>query len=334
MQESNDLSPDAFATLLDEGAHDELVARLERLTAADTETRKMALRTVREHAETRPTVVGALSSPLTAFLTDDQQAVRLLTAKLFVTIAETNPDALCSAIPSLAERVADGDEFYYVRARSAEALGYVALEHPDEVATPELLADLRIGLSFDRTETKQKLAKALAHIALGDPDRLRHHLSDLADNLGDADELVRYHLCTALVGVGCEHPESLLDVTDELSVGLDDDSAYVRGRAAEAIGLVARTADPPELPTAQLTSIVDEDADEFAVRRAQFALGACETESEAPADEAIGALESIREQTDDIVADLTALDGDECMHCGNTLPETGPPLCPHCGAPR
>ena len=36
-----------------------------------------------------------------------------------------------------------------MRARSAEALGYVALEHPDAVDDPEILADFRIGLSFD-----------------------------------------------------------------------------------------------------------------------------------------------------------------------------------------
>jgi HEAT repeat protein len=61
------------------------------------------------------------------------------------------------------------DEFYYVRARCAEALGYIAVETPEAVTDPDILADLRIGLAFDEPEGKEKLAKALAHVALGGP---------------------------------------------------------------------------------------------------------------------------------------------------------------------
>lgn len=46
----------------------------------------------------------------------------------------------------LGERFADEDEFYYVRARAAEALGYVALEAPENVISPEIRADFHIGL--------------------------------------------------------------------------------------------------------------------------------------------------------------------------------------------
>jgi hypothetical protein len=98
-----------------------------------------------------------------------------------------------------------------------------------------MLADLRIGLSFDEPEVKEKLSKTLEHVALGDPERLAHHVSTLAEHLDDEDELVRYHLCTALMIVGCESPETLTEVSNALDARLDDENVYVRGRAVEAL---------------------------------------------------------------------------------------------------
>ena len=86
-----------------------------------------------------------------------------------MTLAESEPEATLPAADALGERLADDEEFYYVRARCAEALGYVAVDAPAAVTDPETLADLRVGLAFDEPEVKEKLAKALAHVALGDP---------------------------------------------------------------------------------------------------------------------------------------------------------------------
>lgn len=74
-------------------------------------------------------------------LTEDGRSVRLTTAKLFVAAAETHSNAVVTIVPALAEWLTDGEEFYYVHARSEEALGYTALDHPDTVTSPELLAD-------------------------------------------------------------------------------------------------------------------------------------------------------------------------------------------------
>jgi hypothetical protein len=199
-------TPDCLTALLEEGEYRETVACLNRLGAADAETRKHALRAVRDIAEEPPYSFDGLASPLSTFLTDEDRAVRLTTAKLFVTLAQSEPAAVLPAFDALAERLADDEEFYYVRARSAEALGYVAVDSPEEVTDPETVADLRIGLEFDEPEVKEKLAKALAYVALGDPSRLRHQIDSLAEYLDDDTELVRYHLCTALVVVGCDYP--------------------------------------------------------------------------------------------------------------------------------
>ncbi|WP_435147124.1 HEAT repeat domain-containing protein [Halobaculum sp. P14] len=228
-------TPDRLTSLLEERDHQETVACLDRLGAADAETRKRALRAVRNVAEEPPGSFDGLARPLSTFLTDEDRAIRLTTAKLFVTLAQSEPAAVLPAVDALAGRLADDEEFYYVRARSAEALGYVAVDSPEEVTDPETLADLRIGLEFDEPEVKEKLAKALAHVALGDPRRLRHRVNSLAEHLDDENELVRYHLCTALVVVGCEYPDKLAEAAETLQERLGDENPYVQGRAAEAL---------------------------------------------------------------------------------------------------
>jgi hypothetical protein len=328
-------SSETLPDLLDDGDHETAISRLEATAKADPERRKETLRELRAVADDRPTSLEPLVASLAEFLTDEERAVRLTTAKLFVAVAEADPDATREAVEPLAARLADDEEFYYVRARSAEALGYIALEHPETVASPELLADLRIGLSFDEPEVKEKLAKALEHVALGDPDRLRYQVSSLAEHLEDENDLVRYHLTTALVVVGCEHPGELADASAELTARLEEENTYVRGRAAEALGLLAG-ADPEAVPldAAELPDGVDFEAS-FAVERLAFAQQAIagENGSEKATDE-VGSVEGIRGTTDELAAEIAAPDGNsECPHCGLSLPADGPPMCPQCGAP-
>jgi HEAT repeat protein len=229
-------------------------------------------------------------------LRDEERSVRLTTAKLFVAAADADPEAVVPMVPALAGRLAADEEFYYVRARSAEALEYVAL---------------------------------------GDPGRLAHQVSSLAEHLDDDQELVRYHVGTALVLVGCDSPETLAAARDALAARLTDENVYVRGRAAEALGLFTRSETTDSvLPESELVTVAD-DEESFAAERARFALGAT-SEGDASRDSAdgIGAVESVHGTTQGIVENITAPDADdECPHCGLALPEDGPPMCPRCGAP-
>ncbi|OYR44042.1 HEAT repeat domain-containing protein [Halorubrum sp. Eb13] len=327
--------PDRLTTLLEEQDHKGTVGCLDRLSAADTETRKRALRAVRDAAEDLPLSFEELANPLSTFLTDDDRAVRLTTAKLFVTLAQSEPAAVLPAVDALAERLADDEEFYYVRARSAEALGYVAVESLEEVTDPETLADLRIGLEFDEPEVKEKLAKALAYVALGDPARLRHQVDSLAEHLGDENELVRYHLCTALVVVGCEYPEKLAEAAEPLQGRLGDEDPYVQGRAAEALGLLAASEPGVESgPDLDDVEAKHEDPPTFLTDRLEFCRRQLATERSGGTPDGVGTIESIRDGTDEVVEEMNALDGDACPHCGLDLPESGPPMCPRCGTPR
>lgn len=326
-------SADRLTDLLTSDGENTVREYLDHLETAGTGTRKTAMRALRRLAAERPRLLAPVLDALTPFLTDEERSVRLTTAKVFVAVAEAAPDVAVASVDQLADRLGDEDEFYYVRARSAEALGYVALEHPGTVASPELVADLRIGLSFDEPEVKEKLAKALEYVALGDPDRLRHQVPNLAEHLDDDHEFVRYHLSTAVVAIGCPYPERLTDVTDTLAARLsdDDENPYIRGRAAEALGLIAR-AEPDAVSSDGFPGTEDVE-ESFAVERLRFARGALagEESTEAIPDD-VGTVEAVRETTEDVVAELTAPDG-ECPHCGLTLPENGPPTCPHCGAP-
>jgi len=330
MDDSNQSpSPDHLRELVDAGAVDEAVTALSRLETAETDDRKAALQELRSLADDQPAVVAPLAAEVTPFLTDPERPVRLSTAKLLVTLAAGDPEAVVDCGPALAERLADDEEFYYVRARVAEALGYVAAAEPS-VATPEILADLRIGLSFDEPEVKTKLAKALAHVALGNPRRLRHHVEDLAAHLDSDDELVRYHLTTALVAVGCAFPDALSAGADALEDRAADSNPYVRGRAAEALGLLSRGGVDLALPEEWGRDAVESDAAaDFLDTRVQFALG----DRPAAAVDGVADTESIRETTAEIVEAITTPGGDGCPHCGLALPEDGPPFCPQCGRP-
>jgi HEAT repeat protein len=328
-------TPDRLTFLLKDGNHEETVACLDRLGAADAETRKRSLRAVRDIAEQPSRSFDGLSDPLSKFLTDENRAVRLTTAKLFVTLAQSEPTAVLPVVDTLADRLADDEEFYYVRARSAEALGYVAVDSPDEVTDPETLADLRIGLEFDEPEVKEKLAKTLAYVALGDPSRLRHQVSSLAEHLDDDTELVRYHLCTALGVVGCEYPEKLSGAAEPLRERLGDENPYVQGRAAEALGLLAASGtgvgsafDPDG------TAAIHEDPPTFLTDRLSFCRRQLAGDQSAGTPERVGTIRSIRDGTDAVVEEMNAPDGEACPHCGLDLPESGPPMCPRCGAPR
>jgi len=320
------------ATLLEEGKEADARAALEGLSRAEPATQQTCLQSLKTTAEGQPELFDGVLPSLTEFLQDSERPTRLTTAKLFVAVSEGAPDSVVPVVPALVERLADESEFYYVRARCAEALGYVAIDHPDAVVSPEVVADLRIGLEFDEPEVREKLAKALAHIALGSPDRLRYQVDSLAEHLHADNELVRYHLSTALVVIGSEHPEQLADAREALISCLEDESRYVRGRAAEALGLLAATADIEPFPQLQLDALTDDH--EFVAERVQFALSQNRGEELASGCAEIATKKTIRTQTADIVSEIRMSGGDgECPHCGLSIPDSGPPLCPSCGTP-
>ena len=325
---------DRLTALLDHGDDEEAVAFLNRLGAADADARKRVLGAARDAVDERPSRFEGLAPPLASFLTDADRAVRLTTAKLFVALARSAPAVALPAVEALAERLADDGEFYYVRARCAEALGYVGRDYPDAVNDPDILADFRVGLSFDEPEVKRKLAKALEYVALGDPDRLRHQVPAIAEHLDDENDLVRYHLCTALAAIGCVHPDRLAAARDGLTDRLLDEreTTYVRGRAAEALGLMGRGDDDPPSPPDDIDGD-DEDAARFAALRLEF-LRTGRTGNPGDEGREVGTPDSLRDSTETAVESMTSANGEACPHCGLELPVDGPPTCPRCGSPH
>lgn len=333
MDDRTGTTPDTdIATMLEHGRKDDVLTALEQLSAADAADQQACLRSLKAVADDHPELFDGVLSTLTCFLEDNERPTRLTAAKLFVAVSDGAPDSVVPVVPMLAERLADESEFYYVRARCAEALGYVAIDHPDAVATPAVVADLCIGLEFDEPEVREKLAKALAHVALGDPARLRHQVDSLADHLRADSELVRYYLSTAIVVTGCACPERLTDAREALKSRLEDKNPYVCGRAAEALGLLAGTGAGESFPRAQLEALTADD--EFVAKRAQFALTQYHGEELGNESTGIASTDAIRTRTTDIVEEIRTPESDgACPHCGLSLPESGPPLCPGCGTP-
>lgn len=165
---------------------------------------------------------------------------------------------------------------------------------------------------------KAKLAKAIELVAPGDPRRLRQRVSDLAEHLVDANELVRNHICMVLVVIGCEYPDALANTREERITRLDDDNTFVRGRPAELLGVCARgDSEKRSRSVPALQSVVEDE------ERADDAL------------DGVGTVGGIEGTTGEIATEISTPESDgECPHCGLELPEDGPPICPRCGAPN
>jgi len=322
--------PEQFAAHLRSGDSTAAAAVLDELQDRDIDTRKATLRAGRAVLADGDGSLDGLATAVAAALAAEDRGLRLGAAKTLAVGADADPTGCLPAADALADRLADDTAFYYVRARCAEALGYLALADPEAVGTPERLADLRVGLAFDEPEVREKLAKALECVALSDPDRFTHLVGRLAEHLDDDRDLVRYHLCAVLVAAGDRDPASLADARDALVARLDDEVPQVRGRAAEALGVLAR-ADAEAVPTERLRAL--REGDEAFVRdRAAFALAAAD--GDATGDDSVGTAAALRGTTDGMVSEITATPEGECPHCGFELPPDGPPMCPRCGGPR
>jgi hypothetical protein len=206
--------PDAFAA----ACPDDGDARHELATA------------LRDRAEADPAAIADALAGLAPLLEDNRDSTRLLAAKTHVAVAEHDP----AAVPTDPLEAALDDEFYYVRARAVQALGRVARARG--AVDPSLLARLLNGLAFERAESRERYAGALADCALADPAALRTLVPDIADALDDDSAVVRYHLTTTLAGVAQLEPERVAGVAEALQARLTDDDPYVVGRAAEALG--------------------------------------------------------------------------------------------------
>jgi hypothetical protein len=122
MTDADQPSPDRVRELLTTGAHEAAVACLADLEPADGDDRKRVLRAVREVVETDGVAFDGLAEAVTPFLTDDERAVRLSTAKLFVALARAAPDVVLPAVGTVADRLADDAEFYRRNRPSASGL--------------------------------------------------------------------------------------------------------------------------------------------------------------------------------------------------------------------
>lgn len=334
-----DLDP---AEALEAGDPAKAASALNARRDAAPEERKRALRRLRAVADGNPELLVPLVDGVAAFLTDETRPIRLAAVKLLAAVAAEDPASVLRVCPAVADRLADDEELSFVRARAAETVGAVAVEHPEEAATPAVLADLTIGLAFDEPEVRTELARALERIAVGDPSRLAHRVETVADHLDDDEELVRYHLLTAILAVACARPERVDPVRSLVVDRLDDESPYVRGRAAELLGVLGPNRSDDDDPPA-LSPSADAEADgyRFEAARTGFTrvrLAGCGVDRNDDAPESsfgpdsLGTVDGVRSTSEAVVEAIRRTDERPCPHCGGDLPD-GAPVCPSCGSP-
>jgi uncharacterized protein YjbI with pentapeptide repeats len=154
-------------------------------------------------------------------------------------------------------------------------------------------------------------------------------------DIGPGADLAGAALDDAVLAGATLSDARLADAAAALAGRLSDENPFVRGRAAEALGLLARAEGDGALPESTLEALAADD-DSFVADRALFALDAradpCEDRRR---PEEVGNLDGVRATTAEAAEAIGAPDGDEaCPHCGLALPAHGPPMCPGCGAPR
>jgi hypothetical protein len=238
----------------------------------DGDERHDLAREFRERAETDPAAVADALPGLVPLLGDDRDPVRLLAAKTYLGVAEADP----GAVPTGPLEDALDDEFYYVRARAVQALGRVARARGE--VDPALLARLLNGLDFEREESRERYAGALADCALADAAALRTLVPDIADALDDDSAVVRYHLTTALAAVARLEPDRVAGVADALEPLLGDAEPYVAGRAAEVLGYAGVAVDGDAVAVAEDDADGDADDEALAFRDERVAVATGDTE--------------------------------------------------------
>ncbi|WP_254542928.1 HEAT repeat domain-containing protein [Halomarina pelagica] len=326
--------PDSVRTAIEAGDWDAVASLIDGPDAEPLETRRERVRALKPVVEGRSDLHEHLAPLLRPLLDDEDRSIRLTATKHLVDVAAATPRAVAPVAPALTERLRD--DFYFVRARSAEALGLLARRRPDAIDSTTVLARLVVGLSFDEPEVERKMAKALADVAIGEPRALRYLVSDLVDHLDAEDDLVRYHLVTALAAVATAHPGDVRAATAALTARLDDEVPFVRGRAAEALGLIAGPRPDSIAPAADRLAARSDDEDAFVAERARFARNRVEDDPDANGDRGgIGTLRGIADGTESIaeeIANPSPDDGRACPRCGEGV-DARPPFCPACGVP-
>lgn len=283
---------------------------------AKPEDRKHCARVLRDESDTG---VGAVPV-IDTLLSDPERSVRLTAVKAVVDIASESP----GAVKPLAEKLDDllYDEFYFVRGRSAEAVGYIVHEYPDAEGIPSTVGiTLFDALSLDESEVRRKVAKAISMVACSRPEDVLPNAKEVFDHADDDDAVVRYHLLTTLVALALRSPSEMEPHASDVEPFLEDENPYVRGRAVEFLGLV----DPDvlgDLESREYEHRTDE-AEEFESLRVEWAF-----------DDDGNLVESLHAETDEKVrgVEREASDATLCPNCGEPVPDT--PTCPRCGAPH
>mgnify|MGYP000462191182 CR=1 FL=1 len=188
-------------------------------------------------------------------------------ARILLSIAQSEPDALLPVVPKL-------ELFLETEPQSAHkwllgAVGYLSKAHPG-------IAEEMIPIAAELIESEDTVLRANAAGVLADladeyPTEVKPIVPDAIELLQDDEEQARYNASSILARVANAHPDAVKPATEHLLAVLDDELADTRFNACWALKRIDATA-----AIEKLSEIVATDPDEDVRDVAQMAIDSIE----------------------------------------------------------
>lgn len=263
------------------------------LSSDNNEVRNTVLKALFRVADEEPDAVASISDAVVERLEDPYRVARSHATMTVMALADQRPDTVESAIPALVNELDNEVPLY--RFRTAGALGKLLESHPEAfVDHADALFDVlvdgpRVELDvedvydpddpqvmnrrqMERAEAVAKernrdwkrsqaslevAANALVEVARVDPAVCASRLPELEPVIAEEEPAVRGAAIEIVRHVAEGDPDAINPLVDVLLTRLNDDEAFVRGRAIRALGF-AEVVDAIE----PLRAVAEDDPDD------------------------------------------------------------------------
>lgn len=225
--------------------------------------------------EREPGTLGPAADDLKRLLRVRDVDVQMAAAMGFVYLSKTRPQEALLATAELDKclepttavadpeinawlgREGDADPVQ-VRAAAANALNFIAKEHPGEVR--DSVERLAACVDADDVDVKARGTSALCHIAGEYPGAVSPFVANLDRALDHPDERVSGRAALTLAQIAFEHPQAVAPSVDTLRDLVAKDNTFVQTNASWALNVLSKQDPGPVRPAvSELVTLLDSD---------------------------------------------------------------------------